>query len=77
LVLGAIVLLALTAIHNRRCGLKIWKGSILPLLYRTVDPELLARQPVLHDLSMMAVAAGRAKVTLVEISREDRVVLSQ
>jgi len=77
LVLGAIVLLALTAIHSRRCRLKIWKGSILPLLYRTVDPELLARQPVLHDLSMMAVAAGRAKVTLVEISREDRVVLSQ
>jgi hypothetical protein len=77
LVLGAIVLLALTAMHSHRCGLRIWKSSTLPLLYRSLDPELLARQPVLHDVSAMAGVAGRAKVTLVETSREDGVVLTQ
>jgi hypothetical protein len=77
LVLGSIVLLALTALHSHRCGLKIWKSSMLPLLYRTLDPDLLARQPVLHDVSMMTGVAGKAKVTLVETSREDGVVLTQ
>jgi hypothetical protein len=77
LVLGAIIFLALTATHSHRCGLKIWKSSMLPLLYRTLDPELLSRQPVLHDVSTMTGVAGKAKVTLVETSREDGVVLTQ
>jgi hypothetical protein len=77
LVIGAIVLLALTALHSHRCGLRIWKSSMLPLLYRTLDPDLLARQPVLHDVSTMTGVAGKAKVTLVETSREDGVVLTQ
>jgi hypothetical protein len=77
LVLSSIILLALTALHSHRCGLRIWKSSMLPLLYRTLDPDLLARQPVLHDVSTMTGVAGRAKVTLVETSREDEVVLTQ
>jgi hypothetical protein len=77
LVLSTIVLLALTALHSYRCGLRIWKSSMLPLLYRTLDPDLLARQPVLHDVSTMTGVAGKAKVTLVETSREDGVVLTQ
>jgi len=77
LVLAAIVLLILTAIHSHRSGLKIWKSSMRPLLYRTLDPNLLARQPVLHAVSTMTGVAGRAKVTLVETSREDGVVLTQ
>ena len=77
LVLAAIILLILTAIHSHRCRLRIWKSSMLPLLYRTLDPDLLGRQPVLHDVSTMTGVAGRAKVTLVETSREDGVVLTQ
>jgi hypothetical protein len=77
LVLSAIALIALTAHHSHRCGLRIWKSSMLPLLYRTLDPDLLARQPVLHDVSTMTGVAGKAKVTLVETSREDGVVLTQ
>jgi hypothetical protein len=77
LVLAAIILLILTAIHSHQCGLRIWKSSMLPLLYRTLDPDLLARQQVLHDVSTMTGVAGRAKVTLVETSREDGVVLTQ
>jgi hypothetical protein len=77
LVLSAIALLALTALHSHRCGLKIWKSSMLPLLYRTLDLDLLARQPVLHDVSKMTGVAGKAKVTLVDTSREDGVVLTQ
>jgi hypothetical protein len=77
LVLGSIALLTLTALHSHRCGLKIWKSSVLPLLYRTLDPDLLARQPVLHDVSTMTGVAGKVKVTLVETSREDGVVLTQ
>jgi hypothetical protein len=76
LVLSSIVLLALTALHSHRCGLRTWKSSILPLLYRTLDPDLLARRPVLHDVSTMTGVAGGAKVTLVETSREDGVVLT-
>jgi hypothetical protein len=76
-VLSAIALLALSAHHSHRCGLRIWKSSMLPLLYRTLDPDLLARQPVLHDVSTMTGVAGKAKVTLVETSREDGVVLTQ
>jgi hypothetical protein len=77
LVLSSIVLLALTALHSHRCGLRIWKSSMLPLLYRTLDPDLLAQQPVLHDVSTMTGVAGKAKVTLVETSREDGGVLTQ
>jgi hypothetical protein len=77
LVLGAIVLLALTAMHSHRCGLRTWKSSMLPLLYRSLDPELLARQAVLQDVSKMTGVASKAKVTLVEASREDGVVLTQ
>jgi hypothetical protein len=77
LVLAAIILLILTAIHSHRCGLRIWKSSMLPLLYRTLDPDLLVRQQVLHDVSTMTSVAGRAKVTLVKTSREDVVVLTQ
>jgi hypothetical protein len=77
LVLGAIILLALTAIHSHRCGLRTWKSSMLPLLYRSLDPNLLARQPVLQDVSTMTGVAGKAKVTLVDASRQDRVVLAQ
>jgi hypothetical protein len=77
LVLAAIVLLILTAIHSHQCGLRIWKSSMLPLLYRTLDPDLLARQPVLHNVSTMTGVAGRAKVTLVKTSCEDVVVLTQ
>jgi hypothetical protein len=77
LVLSSIVLLMLTAIHSHRCGLRTWKSSILPLLYRNLDADLLARQSVLHDVSTMTGVAGRAKVTLVETSREDGVVLTQ
>jgi hypothetical protein len=77
LVLNSIILLALTALHSHRCGLRIWKSSMLPLLYRTLDPDLLAGQPVLHDVSTMTGVAGKAKVTLVETSREDGVVLTQ
>jgi hypothetical protein len=77
LVLSSIVLLILTAIHSHQCGLRIWKSSMLPLLYRTLDPDLLARQQVLHDVSTMTGVAGRAKVTLVETSREDGVVLTR
>lgn len=77
LVLGAIVLLALTALHSHQCGLKTWKSSMLLLLYRTLDPDLVARQPVLHDVSTMTGVAGKAKVKLVETSREDGVVLTQ
>jgi hypothetical protein len=77
LVLCSIILLALTALHSHRCGLRIWKSSMLPLLYRTLDPDLLARQPVLHDVSAMTGVAGKAKVTLVETSRDDGVVLTQ
>jgi len=77
LVLGAILLLALTAMHSHRCGLRISKSSMLPLLYRTLDLDLRARQPVLHDVSAMTDVAGRAKVTLAGTSREDGLVLTQ
>jgi hypothetical protein len=50
---------------------------MLPLLYRSLDPNLLARQPVLQDVSTMTGVATKAKVMLVEASREDRVVLAQ
>jgi hypothetical protein len=64
-------------IHSHRCVLRIWKSLILPLLYRTLGPDLLARQQVLHEVSTMTSVAGRAKVTLVETSRDDGVVLTQ
>lgn len=75
LTLGAIVLLVLTSRHSNLCGLKTWKSSILPLLYRSLDPRLLAGQPVLQDASMMTEVASGAEVTLAEKFREDRVIL--
>jgi hypothetical protein len=50
---------------------------MLPLIYRSLDLNLLARQPVLQDVSTMKGVAGKAKVKLVEASCEDRVVLAQ
>jgi len=50
---------------------------MLPLLYRTLDPGLLAKQAVLHNVSTMTGVAGKAKVMLVEIAREGGVVLTQ
>lgn len=76
LVLGGTALLVSTALNSHRCGLKIWKSSMLPLLYRTLDPDLLAKQAVLHDVSTMTGVAGKAKVMLVETTREDGVVLT-
>lgn len=75
LVAGSVLLLTVASFHTYRCKLRLWKSSILPLLYRSLDRDLLDDQPVLRDAGAMATAAETASVKLVGTSRRDRTVL--
>jgi hypothetical protein len=75
LVAGSVLLLTVASFHTYRCKLRLWKSSILPLLYRSLDRDLLDEQPVLRDAGAMATAAETASVKLAGTSRRDRTVL--
>jgi len=64
LVIGAVLLSIIAAVQSRRCHVKLWKSSLLPLLYRKVWHTVVADRGVPDTVSGMMFMAGKETLRL-------------
>ncbi|KAK5741300.1 hypothetical protein LTR17_004006 [Elasticomyces elasticus] len=76
LTLGSILLLIAAAVQSKRYKVKLWKSSVLPLLYHGFEDGRLGSKMVPEDVSGMAEVAGGEKMQMVDSSMRRRRVLS-
>ena len=76
-VLGAILTLLAAVVQTRRCKIRLWKSSVLPLLYHGLDPDLdcFRRQGTPEEVSGMMMIAEKAKVEMAYSARRQRTMM--
>ncbi|KAK5739083.1 hypothetical protein LTR17_005603 [Elasticomyces elasticus] len=72
LTLGSILLLIAAAVQSKRHKVKLWKSSVLPLLYHGFEDGKLGSKVVPADVSGMAEVAGGEKMQMVGSSMRRR-----
>lgn len=72
--LAGIVLVISTVIPTHSRKSRLWKSSLLPLLYHGLDERLLHEQPVENDLAWMEKTAEEARVRLAASGDGDRIL---
>ncbi|KAK5690875.1 hypothetical protein LTR97_012038 [Elasticomyces elasticus] len=76
LTLGSILLLIAAAVQSKRYKVKLWKSSVLPLLYHGFEDGRLGGNLVPEAVSGMAEVAGGEKMQIVGSSLRRRTALS-
>ncbi|KAK4921732.1 hypothetical protein LTR49_010838 [Elasticomyces elasticus] len=75
LTVGSILLLIAAAVQSKRYKVKLWKSSVLPLLYHGFEDRSLGGMP--EEVSGMAKVAGGQRTQMVDSSMRRRTVLSR